>query len=53
MLSSPTIFAPINTLSHYIPSESANLLWLEYVVQGIRLGEISTEDAADIILRTT
>ena len=52
MLSSLTVFAPIDTLSHYFPSESANFLWLEYVIQGIRLGEISTEEAADLILRT-
>ena len=52
MLSSLTVFPQIDTLSHYIPSERANLSWLEYVIQGIRLGEMTSEEAADLILRT-
>jgi hypothetical protein len=51
MLSSQTVVAPIDTLTHY-PTTEANLRWLEYIVQDFTSGAISIDEAVDLILKT-
>lgn len=52
MISSLTAFAPIYTLSHSFPSDAARAGWLEYVLLDFATGELSIDDARDLILKT-